>query len=65
MKKKTTFIHRHTGGLETMLINQQINHAIHRHTGGLEKWVKRLISNLQIHRHTGGLESLKLKPNFS
>ena len=49
-------IHRHTGGLEMLLLLRLLMLKIHRHTGGLEKSLNDLYSSTKIHRHTGGLE---------
>ncbi len=49
-------IHRHTGGLEKMLLKAHIGLEIHRHTGGLENSKRGENIKTSIHRHTGGLE---------
>ena len=49
-------IHRHTGGLEMIQMQNAYRYNIHRHTGGLEIDDLAIFFDIPIHRHTGGLE---------
>ena len=49
-------IHRHIGGLESVIDYYEASDEIHRHIGGLENHPKPWKLACVIHRHIGGLE---------
>ena len=53
------FVHRRTGGLESLNIRQKTVITVHRRTGGLENFAERQqqLNNRAVHRRTGGLEN--------
>ena len=50
------YLHRHIGGLETIIKSFVIIWCLHRHIGGLEKTNTGAWHTTKIHRHIGGLE---------